>query len=305
VVTVSPQVEQITIPYCTVATFTAHPTYLDLMNLRSGDSSAAHQAAELFNVLLMASAKVDDWCEQPIHAHIKTDTGRLRPNRYGRLYLNPHDTPVRTVLSVSYQTSLFQAPTVVTTPAVVIEHEGKQVGVDLGYGTSGMTWTGPLQLSQPITSSELEVSSVYVAGYGNTVLTNNPAQGATSIQVANPTGIFAGDVLRIWEPGAEESVVVDASWAGQNTFPYTSATIPLAAGLANAHTSGTGVAGFSPNVTMATIYFAIDGLQRWGVTSSEWPGSRVSTAAGKGKPMELTPWEEQALYLLDKFRRVR
>ena len=286
-------------PFVQVAAFKAHPTYLDLSNLRSGSSVQADQDAELFNILLIASASVENECNQPIQAHVQTDNRRLYVDRRGRLHLYPDHAPVRTVLSYSYQTSPGTTATSIANPTCWIE-DGRQITVDLAG--SAMSWSGALQLGGPSPSQELFTSTTYVAGYANATM-SSCIQGATSITVSNPTGIFAGDTLRIWEPGKEESVVVGAGWAGQNTVPFTPAAIPISA-TQFAHAAGTGVTGFAADLTLATTYFAIDGLQRWGTSSANWPGARVKSATGKNMD-NMTPWERKACRLLEPYGRTR
>lgn len=288
-------------PFVTVAAFKAHPTFLDVNNLRSGSTSQPNQDAELYNILLMASDAVENFCNRPIQAHIQTDNGRGFVDRRGRLIFHADHAPVRLVQSYSYSSRL-GVTTSTTNPTCFVE-DGRQVIVE--PGTASAAWTGSLQFGAPTSTTELYTTLTYVAGYANATLTNSPSQGATSITVSNPTGIFAGDTLRIWEPGKEESVVVASSWAGQNTFPYTTASIPLVSGLVNAHTAGFGVTGFGADLHLATIYFAVDALQRYGTSSAIWPGARVKSAIGVDAPSTASPWESRAQRLLLTYRDVK
>lgn len=299
VATVFAQDLQLVIPFVTVATFKAHPTFLDLNNLRFGSVVQADQDAELNDCLLMASAYVENFCNQPIQAHIQTDNRRLYADRRGRLFLYPDHSPVRTVLSYSYGSSIGQV-TSINTPSCFIE-DGRQIIVELAG--ANVSWSGALQFGAPATTQELYTSSTYVAGYANATVVGAPNVGATSITVSNPTGIFASDTLRIWEPGKEESVVVGSGWAGQSTSPFTSAAIPVSA-TAFAHVNGAGVTGFDSDLMLATIYLTVDGLQRWGTSSANWPGARVKSATGK-KTQDASAWEQKAMRLLLTYRRTR
>lgn len=298
--TVFPQDELLVAPFVTTAAFKAHPTFLGLSNLRSGDSTPADQDAELLNCLLMGSGMVENFCNQPIQAHVQTDYLRARVDRYGQMKLKADHGPVRTVLSYAWGSRLGNLTTVSAPPCQV--EEDTQIVLQPGVGN--YSWTGALQFGTPPTGFDLFVQPTYVAGYSNGVLTNSPIQGATSITHSNPTGVFAGDTLRIWEPGKEESVVVAPSWAGQNTTPFTSASIPLVSGLQFAHTAGAGVTGFGHELVLATIYMTIDGLQRWGTASSQWPGARVRSATAK-RVEEVSMWQQKAQALLLTYRRVR
>jgi len=293
------QQNMLSIPFVTVATFKAHPTYLDLSNLRSGNTVQADQDAQLFNCLLMGSAQAENFCNQPIQAHVQTDYDREFVDRYGRLKHKAEDGPVRLLQSYTYASTLAQVTTV-GSPLFRVESDTEIVVELAGQNTA---WSGSLQFGTPPTGLELYTSWTYVAGYANAVLTNSPTQGATSITVSNPTGIFAGDTLRIWEPGKEESVTVSASWAGQNTTPFTAAAIPVSA-TQFAHTAGAGVTGFDQNLMLATIYYTIDGLQRYGPSASTWPAAKVKSATGK-RAEEASAWEQKAMRALLTYRRVR
>jgi hypothetical protein len=116
----------LTIPFVTVASFRAHPTYLDTNNLRSGSSVQADQDAELFNCLLMASAQVENFCNQPIQAHIQTDYDRSFVDRHGRLKHKAEHGPVRLLQSYTYATSLTQV-TSTSSPQFRVENDGTGV----------------------------------------------------------------------------------------------------------------------------------------------------------------------------------
>jgi hypothetical protein len=283
-------------PYVTVAAFRAHPTFLDTQSLRS-TASGPDQDAELFNILLMASEDVNNFCNRPIQAHVQTDYRRLWPDKRGRLFLYPDHAPVRTLLSYSYGSMLGQA-TSVANPLCQIE-DGRQIIVELAG--AAMSWTGSLQFGAPPSSVELYCNWTYVAGWANATLTAAPGQGATSITVSNPIGIYPGDVLRIWEPGKEESVVVASNYTPVTT--RTPTAVALVSGLASAHVVGAGVTGFTSNLLEATIYMAIDGLQRWGTSSAVWPGARMRRSVGKADTA--TNWEAKAYRMLLTYRDVR
>lgn len=90
----------LTLPYVTTASFRAYPTFLDVMNLRSGDSSAVDQDQELYNILLAASAWADNYVEMSaadgtLTAHTRTEVARVRTNRTGRIPTTPTTYPSR------------------------------------------------------------------------------------------------------------------------------------------------------------------------------------------------------------------
>jgi hypothetical protein len=285
----------------TAASFKAHPTFLDLLNLRTGDTSLADQTSELSNILLMASAMADNYCEfgagGTLSAHTRVENKRLRPDRSGRFLWHPDHIPVVSVQSVAYGRTLGQM-TVFTNPAVFIEDE-RTVVADLQAGTS--SWSGMLQFGPPAMGTELFTTWTYTAGYPNTILASTVVGGATAIQVQDATGVAAGSVLRIWDPGAEEAITVAPS--------YTSGTtLPLVSPLLNAHTTGSdgpvGVSALPADVHLAVILYACALLQRPDTEAEDvFPSARVSPNTRVGSSHDGSGFVTEAERLLEPYRR--
>lgn len=301
----------LTIPYVTTAAFKAHPTYLDLLNLRSQDPKLADQTAELLNVLLMASSEVDNYLElgEPngtLSAHVKTENCRLTPDRYGRLYFHPAHIPILSVASISYGVSVTNLTTV-TNPNVWIE-EGRQVVADLAAGTA--IWSGSLQFGPPM-GTELFTAWTYTAGYVNTLLAAPAAANATSITVTDTTGITGGTsntpatTLRLWDPGVEESVTVASTYVAGST------TVPLTTALANAHDptiQPVGVSGLPAEVHLAVVLWATALLIRpASKANSQWRGSatRLATSGEEDALGDAAGLIAAAKEALEPYRRVR
>lgn len=235
------------LPFVTVASFKAAPTFLELDNLRSGSTIPADQDAELFNRLLIASNWAADFVQMPLHAHAVTERFRARPDRRGRLLIQASDTPVRSVSQIAWGYSAGQM-NVYNNPTVRVEYNSTIV-----YEINGGTYSwgpGPLQLGTPSSSSaEMYVDTTYVAAYANTLLSAPTVPGATALPVVDPLGIQPSSILRIWEPGGEEAVVVAANYVpGANPVALTS---PLAL----AHTAGSVVSEMSPSILQAVIFY--------------------------------------------------
>lgn len=295
-----------TVPFVSVAGFKAHPTYLDVQNLRSGDSTGIDQDQELYNLLLISTHQAETYCRQPLQAHLQTDSCRLRPDRQGRLYLYPDHDPVRRLVSYQYSSRLGAFSTFLNPPCQI--EDGRQIIVEIGGGNS--TWSGALQISAPPSFVDLFVNFSYVAGFANTVLSTNAVAASGSIQVADPTGIEPGDHIRIWDPGTEEILTVSSSYVPNPVYPPVPTTIPLAAGqpLSN-HIAGTGpaavsVSGVPHDMYLAVVYLMQDTLQRPGSSGAEWPGSKQPIATGKkAKPNSI--YQEKAWNLLAPYQDVR
>src|SRR5437870_3562283 len=147
-----------TVPYVSPAAFQAEPTYLDLDDLRVGNSDPAAQTAELANILLKASSWADNQINQPFGAHTWTQRCRARVDRAGNLKFHSDHAPVIAVTSVGYGL----APNTLTTVSVsdAWVEDGANVVVPLGGNTA---WSGSLQFGLPL-SGEVFVQATVVAG---------------------------------------------------------------------------------------------------------------------------------------------
>lgn len=222
---------QLTVGYCTSAEFTEYPTFLDLVDLRSGDQSLRHQTQTLTKLLLVASRWCDRQCELgtdgTLTAHTRVENKTLRPDRYGRLAFHPDHIPFISLESVAVGWSPTNLTTY-TSPTVWPE-DGRRVLLDLGGGTTA--WSGNLQFGGPSPGAALLATMAYTAGFPNTQLTSDVTVGAVSLPVAGVTGVRPGDTLRIYDPGSDENITVGSSWV-QTTG---AGTLPLATGLEYAH----------------------------------------------------------------------
>jgi len=265
-------------PLVTPAAFQAHPTFLELDNLRSESTSDEEQEAELNNILLMASRWAEGFVTMPLHAHTRTDTGRAFPDRRGRLKFHAAHTPVRTVSQIAWGVTYGQMQTY-DQPTVF--REGDETIV---YEIGGGSWTwgpGPLQLGLSVApvGVELYTSMTYVAGYANAVLTAPAAAGTASLTVDDPAGIQPGDLLRLWDPGVEEAVTVAPGYVPGTT------TVTLAANLDNDHTAGAGLSQLPAEAHLAIINYGCAMLTHPDrQAEDEWPdGSSSSTRSGDAR----------------------
>jgi hypothetical protein len=292
----------LTAPYVSVKEFRAAPTFLDSENLRTGQSPD-YQDAELFNVLLRASAWADNFVSAGgFAAHTRTDQLRARSDRYGRLRLNPDHIPVTAVSSLAYGATMSNLTTL-TSPTVWIEDE-RQVVAELA-GVS--TWSGALQFGAP-TSGDLFVRWTYTAGYATTNLAASTSAGATSITVGDATGITAGTVLRLWDPGKEEAVIVGSSYAAGST------TVPLAEAMTYAHAVTAGAGGaigasaLPADVHQSIINYAVALLMRPDTTAEDqYPSTTVTSTTRRDDPRrdDASGLVTEAKRILRSYRRAR
>lgn len=287
-----------TTPYLTVATFKAYPTYLDLQNLRSGDTVLADQDAELYNMLLRASTWAVGHCNQPLHAHSMTQNTRLRPDRQGRLKWHPAHNPVKQVTALSYGYRPNQMQAVADLTGIWTEDDRQAVVAEIAPLGTGFN---SIQFGPPSGLSEVYTTWTYLAAYVTTTLANSPIQGASSVEVADPTGVVAGDVLRIWEPGTEEPVTV------ANTYTTGSTTVPLTSGLLHDHAAGAGISQLPADAQQAVVNYAVALLLRPDTSKDDaFPDAPVQpTTRDEDSRKDGSGLVAEAIRLLRPYRRVR
>lgn len=293
-----------------VAEFQSAPTWIDSQDLVVGGDADA-QTAELYNVLLRASAWADNYCELRLGAHTVTDQTRARPDRDGFLYLTPSNFPVRSVTALAWGCNPGEMQALSSTQMSQTWVEDAR-GIVISLLPYSAQYVGSLQFG-PVArpDSELFIQYQYVAGYANTTLTSAANAGTNTLTVADGTGFvapstglvgtLAGSTARIWEPGVEEAVSVGAGYTAGST------TIPLAANLVNNHAIGAVVSEFPAEVRQAIICHAVALLIREDVTNDEpWAGTpfgptaRESSRGGKAGGLV-----NHAMMLLEPYRRIR
>lgn len=271
-------------PYVSAAAFQAHPTYLDVDDLRSGSSLESDQIAELTNVLLMASVWADDTAMQPLGAHVVVQNTRARCDRAGVLKFHLDNGPFLSLVQIGYgQTPT--ALTVLSSPQAWVQNNSLCVQI----GGGGSAWSGSLQFGAPSSGSELWVQAVYLAGLVSTQLTADAALGATTLTVADPTGIRPGAQYRIWEPGCEETVTVSTSWTPPTAVVPPGAVYPasviLAAPTLFAHTATQDFAEWPSILRLAVINYAVSQLMRPDTAAEDsYPDTKLSPGTRQSDP---------------------
>lgn len=285
------------VPYLTPGTFQAFPTWLDTDNLIPG-GVAALQTDELAEVLLAATEWAIDQCEgMRLDGHwVQNENQRTRVSSSGRAYIRPRDIPLRAVTALSWGSD----PAAMTAdtlpdPSMWIE-DGREVSFIPGGGVT--QFNGPaIQFGTPASQNwPVYVTWSYVAGYPNTTLQASCTAAAGSLEVADPTSILPGDVLRLYDTGAtsstvgaNEAITVAATYTpALPTVPPVPTSIPLAPGTTTAftHEAGIQATGFPRGIMQGVICYGIALLMREDV-AEEVPQSRFgpasrSTAGARG-----------------------
>jgi hypothetical protein len=291
-------------PYVSAAYFTAHPTYLDLGDLRYGDSSQADQTAQLVDLLLMSSAWADGYCEQPLSAHQNVQNLRTRFARDGTLRIHPDHTPVQSVTQVGYGYTP-TALTTITNPSVWSEDDRNLV-IQVA-GASG-PWAGSLQFGVPTTGYPVYTQVTYTAGFVATTLNADAPAGAGSLLVTDPTCVQPGGVYRIWEPGREESVTVASSFVPPAVaVPPVATSVPLAAPTLFAHTAGQDFTNMEHDARLAIVNYTVAQLLRPDTAAEDsYPDTRMASGTRQtDSRKDGSGLIDEAERLLERFRRIR
>jgi hypothetical protein len=287
---------QQTRPYLTLAEFKQAPTALDYGNLVQGGNQAA-QDAELSNAILRASSWIDQFCNQILSATVDVEQQRTRVRPEGDLIFHPKYSPIvaLTALSIGSDPNNMVA---VPDPSVSWLEESQVI---YPYGTANLSWSnvGPIGYGPASGNrSRMFVNYTYVNGYFNTTIGTASAIGATSLTVANGTGLIAGEQFTIFD-GASTEIVTVAS-----TYSFGSNTVPLASPTLYAHAVGVSASSIPAAIKQACIlvtsaYLKIRGDAALVMDVTTRPGQQIDGAQKVGSDIAA------AQQLLMPFRRVR
>lgn len=283
-------------PYLTLAEYKAAPTAIDYNNLVVDSSDPAAQDAELANNIARASSWIDTHCNQVLAATLETEQQRVRFSPDGYLRIHPKYNPVVALTAMSWGAQ----PTGLTEyadPSIAWVEEQSIVFP----WAMGATWSsaGPLQLGSPSgPRGTVFCQYSYVSGYANTTTAATSNAGASSITVADGTGIVAGSRLTIYDGLLTETFTV------ASTYTFGSTTVPVAGTLTNAHLSGVAVSALPPAVKEAAILATTAFLKMRGdFTMTMAVTSSVGTA--QQSTGQINNDLDLAKELLVAFRRVR
>lgn len=278
--------------YVTPAEFTNWPTGLDLQNLIPGGSSAEN-AAQLLEVVQAACQFVEQITYQPLYARTVTETaGNCRSDGSGRLQVRLKSSPAQQIVAAQWLQSTAGGWSSIPVANMHIYGalqsnyfaDDQDYRVYFGWGLAPFT-----------------VMTQYVAAYPNALLATGCAQGATTLDVDDATGMVGsttvgnltvpGTSLHIYDiTGGDEDVVVDS---------VSGTTVTLASGTLYAHAVGVRVSALPFAVSEAAIH-----LCEW-IVKARRAGGGI-TMSGTIQPMQLGESEDvqNARTLLQPFKRV-
>ncbi|MFI1535577.1 hypothetical protein [Streptomyces anandii] len=293
-----------TTPYVSAAAFRAHPTYLDTDGLNLGSNDPAAQTAELTNLLLASSAWADNELNQPLGAHLYTQRERVLMGSDGQIKLHADHGPVIRTTEVEYGYSP-GALTTLANPTVWVEQDNNLV---VSLATNGsIAWSGSLQFGAVVPGGDLFTQVSYVAGYVATVLDSDVTAAATTLTVTDPTGITPGSGYRIWEPGIEETVIVDPAWSppAPSLTPVPT-TVSLLRPLQHAHTAGSDVSSVPADARKAIVLHTMSQLMRPDSTAEdEYPDNATASTRADDPRTRGMGLLKEARKTLASFQRIR
>jgi hypothetical protein len=220
--------------------FIAYPNYLDLDDLVPG-GDAGQQTAELVNTLRRVSSLMDGYCRRKIRARSHTETIPVRAaNGYA---FTIKQRPFLGWVSITYTVPSVQSftPQAVDIAAPVQNIDGMW---QLPYWAIPQGWSG------------VELTVTYLAGWPVTALSGAVEVDAESIGAVDPTGIFPGSELRIYDPGQEEDIEVAAGYIPGDL------TIPLTSPLLYAHATGVALDALPQDIHESAILWTMGLLAR-------------------------------------------
>lgn len=183
---------------------------------------AIEQDSALKRYIRQASAVMDSFLLQSLAATIDTEFDEVHADRYGRITVQPRFRPVIALVGFSVGSSPDQlaAMTNLAGSAVMPDRITVRPGA-LGWSTN----QGPLQFGSVAPSRDAYASWTYLNGYPVTWVTAAAAAGATSIAVAETTGIIAGQTQLTIHSGMHEYTflagTVSTAGGGLGTGPGT------------------------------------------------------------------------------------
>ena len=228
-------------PYITVAEYKNAPTSLDYNNLVVGGNQNA-QDAELARVILRATSYLNEYLNQDLHANPVTETQRVRISNQGYIFLHPNKNPIISLSSFQWGTDPNNLQTLADPSLCFFENQ--EITIPLSQINTTYTSSGPLAFGSYGPRVPVFTKYTYIAGYVNTTCTGTA--GASSITVANASGILPGETYRIIDGANAASVTVASN------YTYGATTVPLTAPLASTHT-GAGFSNMPFAIKQATI----------------------------------------------------
>lgn len=285
-------------PYITTDMFKLHTRAGVQVESLAPKGDPADQEAALAEFIFQASGWMDDQAEQILYATVDTWAGLTNVDRQGYAEVFPRFKPVIGLTAFSIGPAPDQLTAQTSFIGAMVTESGFMVPTFPGLGV----WSsqGPIQfggIGAPCDQAFCQYS--YVHGFPLTYLTGSLTAGATSIPVADTTGIVAGQ-----------------TWlnvrAGRTRFQFLATSISTAdAGGLGSGPGTIGCAAVPADVVNPDVPIQVDGLPGGLITAcvlatrAHIKGKTPSTPA-RGKERKTTPGDDfqEAWSLVRKYAQV-
>jgi hypothetical protein len=239
---------------------------------------------------------MDTYCNQVLGATIETEQQRSRYSTDGSIRFHPRFSPIVALTDFNYGYPTNMASLGDCSIAWIEDQEIIIPNAQLG------TWTsqGPLSFGafNGGPGNQLFLNYTYIAGYTNTTVAVATTIGATSLTVANGTGIIAGQMLTLYD-GMNTELITVAS-----TYTFGSTTVPVTRPLVNTHAIGSSLSALPPAIKQAAILVTTAMLKVRGDSSMTMMVTTQPTMATPGSD-RFSDEMKIAADILDTYKRVR
>jgi hypothetical protein len=284
--------------YVTANEFKQAPTGIDTSTLdQTNIGNQAAQDSVLLTILRRASAWVDTIVQQDsLEASLNTEIKSVRMGRDGLVNVHVDQAPIITLQSVQFRYHPRDPYQTVDMSSIELRESWFTI-YDLFYNTSlGQDLASLSYYDMPLYNRQellpLTLKYTYLNGWANTTLSLAASVNATSITVADSTGIVANQKLSIYDGIAQETVTVTA---------INGNVLTLSRGLLFAHAVGVGVSAIPEAVKQATIMLATALIKNRGslaITMQESSVLNVNASPNQSGDVDI------AKKLLAPYRRV-
>jgi len=264
-----------TTPYLTVAELKRNPIYTQLQKLVPGGSDADNDA-ELARIIMRVSAMINGECRQNLSATVDTEAGWVTLSDYGELRIHTRNHPVRQVLSVSVGTDPYNTTAISDLSQTLFDPWRITIPARALTGSS-IGFEPMLSLSGYRPGRRVWAQWSYVNGFPVTTLSAPALAGATSMIVADATGILVDQTTL---------TVQDGKWLEHITPTALSGNTLTVAPLTYAHQAGVGVNALPDDIQEAALFLISRVHDSWSMsmgaithdgTGARKPGSTAGT----------------------------
>ncbi|MHB1472405.1 MAG: hypothetical protein ACYCV4_02060 [Dermatophilaceae bacterium] len=281
-------------PYITVNEFIQSPTGVDIAQLVPRGTVTQQQ--DMLSILIQrASSWADSLCYQVLGATVDITSSRCRITRDQTVRILAPNTPVLEVRSVSLG----------WTPSSLVEISQAQLSASwidrktvtvpvYGMSTPAVDYSTMLGGRS---DGKIYVSMTYVNGYANTLLADATIAGASSVTVVDPTGIYPGLDLILYDAGQYEQFEVASGYALGST------TVPAVSPLVYAHAAGVSISSLPAAVKQAVISLTCALIRQRGAAATVMSSMRGQPSKAPASDMGMEDLAV-AVDLLEPFRRV-